>query len=78
MNQESEQFIGYLKFFGPSVDEGKIDIEKIGISLVSLNKLFKKYPKKHAHENISLKLGNVQKNCTEVNVYLEYWASPRF
>jgi hypothetical protein len=70
-NQESEKFIGYLKFFGPSVNEGKIDIEKIGNSLIALNKLFKKYAKKEESQEISLKLGKIKKNCTEVNIFFE-------
>ncbi|OGH86414.1 MAG: hypothetical protein A2493_01195 [Candidatus Magasanikbacteria bacterium RIFOXYC12_FULL_33_11] len=70
MNQE-EQFIGYLKFFGPSVEEGKIDIEKIGNSLIALNKLFKKYTKTDESKKIELKLGGIKKNCTEVNIFFE-------
>lgn len=70
-DQESEQFIGYLKYYGPAVDEGKIDIEKIGTSLISLNKIFKKYSKRNNFKDISLKLGKVQRNCTEVNIFFE-------
>jgi len=68
--KKEEQFIGYLKFFGPSVEEGKIDIEKIGNSLIALNKLFRKYSKQK-NNDISLKLGGVKKNCTEINVFME-------
>jgi len=71
MTKEVDQFIGYLKFFGPSVEEGRIDIEKIGNSLVALNKLFKKYSKKEEAINVSLKLGNIKKKCTVVNIVLE-------
>lgn len=71
MAQDETQFIGYLKFFGPSVEEGKIDIEKIGNSLIALNKLFKKYAKSEEAKSISLKLGKVKKNCTEVNIFFE-------
>lgn len=70
-DQELKEFIGYLKFYGPAVDEGKIDIEKIGISLISLNKIFKKYSKQKNFKNISLKLGKIQKKCTEVNIFFE-------
>ncbi len=68
--KKEEQFIGYLKFFGPSVEEGKIDIEKVGNSLVALNKLFKKYSKQK-NGGLSLKLGGIKKNCTEVNIFME-------
>jgi len=74
MKKEADQFIGYLKFFGPSVEEGKIDIEKIGNSLIALNKLFKKYSQKEEVINVSLKLGKIKKNCTEVNIFLEQLA----
>ncbi len=30
MEEKQDQFVGYLKFYGPAVDEGEIDIEKIG------------------------------------------------
>lgn len=71
MAKDETQFIGYLKFYGSSVDEGKIDIEKIGNSLIALNKLFKKYAKPEESKSISLKLGNIKKNCTEVNIFFE-------
>lgn len=71
MEQNQTQFIGYLKYFGPSVDEGKIDIEKIGNSLIALNKLYKKYNKSEHLKTFSLKLGKITKNCTEVSIYLE-------
>lgn len=71
MKQDQTQFVGYLKFFGPSVEEGKIDIEKIGNSLIALNKLFKKYANPEESKAISLKLGKIKKNCTEVNIFFE-------
>ena len=71
MKKNKEQFIGYLKYFGPSVAEGRIDIEKIGNSLIALNQLFKTYAKSAESKAISLKLGKIKKNCTEVNVYFE-------
>lgn len=71
MEQGQTQFIGYLKFYGPSVDEGMIDIEKIGSSLIALNKMFKKYAKSEESKNISLKLGNIKKGSTEVNIFFE-------
>lgn len=66
-----KQFVGYLKFSGPSVDEGKIDIEKIGNSLIALSKLYSKYSKQSGNEKVSLKLGKVKKKCTEVNIYFD-------
>ena len=71
MTQDKTQFIGYLKFSGPSVDEGRIDIEKIGNSLIALNKLFIKFAKADESKNISLKLGDIKKGSTEVNIFLE-------
>lgn len=60
-----------MKYFGPAVDDGQIDIEKIGTSLIALNRIFRKFSKKEAEKDFSLKLGKVQKNCTEVNVFLQ-------
>lgn len=71
MDKEPEQFIGYLKFFGPSVEDGRIDIEKTGKSLIALSKLFKESTGKE-QENISLKLGKVNKNCTELQIFFEH------
>lgn len=70
-SENTEQFIGYLKFFGPSVEEGRIDVEKIGTSLIALGKLYAKYSKQSGDEKISLKLGKIKKNCTEVNIYFD-------
>lgn len=70
MNEEAEQFIGYLKYFGPAVEAGRIDVEKIGNSLIALNKLYKKYSRQKSG-NISLKLGGIKKNCTEIQIFLE-------
>ncbi|MFZ2193480.1 MAG: hypothetical protein WAV31_04525 [Candidatus Moraniibacteriota bacterium] len=72
---DENEFVGYLKFFGPSVDDGKIDIEKIGNSLIALNKIYRKYSKQQKQNDLFLKLGKVQRNCTEVNVYLQQIAT---
>lgn len=71
MNTEEKQFVGSLKFFGPSVDDGSIDIEKIGTSLVALNRLFKKCVPQEDSSRVSLKLEGVRKNCTELNLIFE-------
>jgi hypothetical protein len=71
MDTDGKQFVGSLKFFGPSVEEGSIDIEKIGTSLVALNKLFKKCVPQDYSNCVSIKLEGVRKNCTELNLIFE-------
>ncbi|MFC1637813.1 hypothetical protein ACFL2R_00170 [Patescibacteria group bacterium] len=70
-----EQFVGYLKFFGPEVDDGRIDIEKVGNSLIALNRIYKNFSKQHDKKDLSLKLGGIKKNCTEINIHLEQIAA---
>lgn len=67
----NEEFQWFVKFFWPSVDEWKIDIEKIWLNLISLNKIFKIYCKENNIENWVLKLWNIRKNCTEADIFLE-------
>lgn len=39
MNEENK-ITGYLKFFGPSVNDGKIDAKKAGKALIALQNAF--------------------------------------
>lgn len=75
MDKQGEQFFGYIKFFGPSVDEGKINAGKVGKSLVALEKLFNKYSrdiyKLEKERRIEIKVGGIRKNCTEVQIFFE-------
>ena len=75
MDKQDEQFFGYIKFFGPSVDEGKINAGKVGKSLVALEKLFNKYSrdiyKLEKEQKIEIKVGGIRKNCTEVQIFFE-------
>lgn len=75
MSKQEKQFFGYIKFFGPSVDEGKINAGKVGRSLVALEKLFNKYSidiyKIEKEQKIEIKVGGIIKNCTEVQIFFE-------
>ena len=74
MAQTNEKFSGYLKFSGPSVNEGEISVGKVGASLVALDKLFKKYTKniaKDQDKNFEIKVKGLQKGSTEVQVIIE-------
>ena len=74
MAQDDKKFSGYLKFSGPSVDEGEINVGKVGASLVALDKLFKKYTKtiaKDQDKNYEIKVKGLQKGSTEVHVIIE-------
>jgi hypothetical protein len=65
---------GYLKFFGPSVKEGRMNAEKAGSAMIALSKMFQKYQKSHNRNDIELKLGDVRKNCTETIYFFEHIA----
>lgn len=67
----SEKFIGCIKFFGPSVEDGEIDIEKAGRALLALKQLSKNYFEDSEDGHISLKLGKIKKNCTEIDIFMQ-------
>lgn len=66
----TKEFIGYIKYFGPLVDDGSVDISKAGRSLVALDKFFKKYQKEflkiEKDNQYILKIASVNKNCSEI------------
>jgi len=66
-----KHFKGYLKFFGPSVQDGRMNVEKAGNSIIALGKAFQKYQKFHNQTEFEPKLGEVKKNCTEINIFFE-------
>jgi len=68
---DSEKFIGCIKFFGPSVEDGEMDIDKAGRALIALKQLSKNYFQESKEESISLKLGGVKKNCTEIDIFMQ-------
>lgn len=68
---KNESMKAYLKYTGAAVNDGKMDIEKAGISLSSFGKIFKKYQKIKNKENISIKLCDVKKGSTELNIIIE-------
>ncbi|MBU2580003.1 hypothetical protein KKF19_03570 [Patescibacteria group bacterium] len=65
-----EEFIGYIKYFGPFLEDGSVDIAKAGRSLVALDKVFKKYQKEvlklDKNDQFVLKISSVNKNCSEL------------
>lgn len=78
--EENNEMIGYLKFFGPSVDDGKIDAKKAGKALIALQNAFeifqeeerkKSKAKKDENQKLVLRLGGVRKNCTEILYMIE-------
>lgn len=74
MTKSNEKFEAYIKFSGPSVNEGEINAGKIGASLVALDKLFKKYTKTIAKDHdkqFEIKIKGLQKGSTNVQVIIE-------
>lgn len=71
---DSQQFTGFLKFYGPFADEGSVDISKAGKSLVALDRFSKKYQKEilklNNDQQIALKISGVNKNCSEIVIAL--------
>lgn len=71
---EEKDFIGYIKYFGPFLEDGSVDIAKAGRSLVALDKFFKKYQNDILNlkkdEQYVLKLSSVNKNCSELTFLL--------
>lgn len=43
INKETDDFLGYIKYFGPLTEDGSLDISKAGRSLIALDRFFKKY-----------------------------------
>lgn len=69
-------FSGFIRFYGPLADEGMLDIEKAGKSLVALNKLFNKYQKDikkiDKDQRYILRISAINKDCTELNCVLDH------
>lgn len=78
---EDKDLTGYLKFIGPSVNDGQIDARKAGKALIALQKSFEIYQKEEKKKRdskskgkknkskelpLTIKLGGVRKNCTEL------------
>jgi len=67
---EEKDFVGYIKYFGPFLEDGSVDIAKAGRSLVALDKVFKKYQneilKLDKNDQFILKISSVNKNCSEL------------
>jgi hypothetical protein len=70
-----QNFEAYLRFSGPGVDEGSIDVEQIGKSLTSLGKVFKQYKRKVAEidsrVDFEIKVQGLQKGSTTVQIIVE-------
>ena len=43
--RDQSDFSAFIRFYGPFADEGSLDIEKAGRSLVALNRIFSRYQK---------------------------------
>lgn len=64
----------YIKFDGPAADLGNLDIAKAGKALSALSRWNKHYKKELLHDKIdyTLKIDGVQKNCTEIQIIVEF------
>lgn len=64
----------YVKFYGPLVEDGKIDLGQAGKTLISLNRWFKAYKKEllKTEENIVLRAGGIRKGSSEIQIFLEF------
>ncbi len=56
--------VGYLKFDGPTVSEGKMDASKAGSALLAVGRMFKKYCDYKGTTDVVIKLDCVKKKCT--------------
>lgn len=64
----------YIKFDGPLADDGRVNIGKAGKALVAIDRWTKVYKKEyvHAQNDFTLRIGSIQKNCTEVQIFLDF------
>lgn len=66
----SKEFQGYIKYFGPSTEDGSLDILKAGKSLLALDRFSKKYQKESLKldkdKQYTLKISEVNNNCSEL------------
>lgn len=73
MENEDEIIEGYIKYFGPSTEDGTVDIGKAGKSLIALDKFLKRYQCVTSNEKdvqYSFKIKSVNKNCSELVISL--------
>jgi len=72
--KDKNNFIGYIKFYGPSADDGKLDIEKAARCLLALNKVFKKYQKDvrkiSKGDQFVLRISNISKKCAQLDLII--------
>jgi hypothetical protein len=64
----------YLKFSGPMIDGGKIDLVQAGKTLTSLGKWFKKYNKDfvNSEQKIVLRAGAIKEGSSEIQLFLDF------
>jgi len=70
----TEDFKGYIKYFGPFTEDGSLDILKAGKSLLALDRFSKKYQKESLKldkdSQYTLKISEVNKNCSEIIIII--------
>lgn len=76
MSAKGEDY-AYIKFYGPYVTEGRIDLGQAGKTLVSLNKWFKKYRREFvkSDNNIVLRAGAIREGSSEIQFFLDFLGS---
>lgn len=68
----SENFTGYTKFFGPSVDDGKIDPAILAKHLAAVGRLYSKYKVITGRRDpLEIKVKSIKKNCTEIDFVIQ-------